>query len=174
MTRRVVFGLLIVELLLGAGVQAQDACATSVPANVRAGVLERDISTLLLASPTFRAQCERIAAATYLRVDIQIVQMFGGVRAETTITRYRTGFVRANVKVGFGQDYPELIAHEFEHVIEQLDGVDLRAEAEHGGAWLVDTRVFETRRAAEAGWRVRRECEASWAHTALVSHEPSR
>jgi hypothetical protein len=128
-----------------------------VPGNIHAGLLTRNVAALIQASSTFRAQCERIASARNLRVDVELVQTLGAVRGETTITRYEAGAVRAEVRIAFGQDYRELIAHEFEHIIEQLDGVNLRVEADRGRAWLVDGHVFETRRASEAGRRVRRE-----------------
>jgi hypothetical protein len=128
-----------------------------VPGNIHAGLLTRNVAALIQASSTFRAQCERIASARTLRVDVELVQTLGAVRGETTITRYEAGAVRAEVRIAFGQDYRELIAHEFEHIIEQLDGVNLREEADRGRAWLLDGHVFETRRASEAGRRVRRE-----------------
>jgi hypothetical protein len=161
----VVLVVLIVQVVLGAGVPV-------IPANVHAGLLAQDVAGLIQSSPTFRAQCERIAAARYLRVDLELVQTLVIARGETVITRYQAGAIRANVRIGFGHDYRELIAHEFEHIIEQLDGVDLRAEAEHGRAWLVDAHAYETRRASEAGRRVRRECTLSDAHAAAVIHEP--
>ena len=128
-----------------------------VPRNIHAGLLARNVAGLTQSSSTFRAQCERIAAARNLRVDVDLVQTLGAVRGETAITRDRAGTIRAEVRIGFGQDYRELIAHEFEHIIEQLDGVNLRAEADQGRAWLLDGHVFETRRASETGRRVRRE-----------------
>jgi hypothetical protein len=143
---------------------------SAIPTNIQAGLLAQDIETLIQASPTFRAQCERIAAARYLRVVVELVQIAGGPRAETTITRYQAGAVRADVRISFGQDYHELIAHEFEHVIEQLEGVDLRSEADHGRAWLVDAHVFETRRASEAGRRVRRESEILDSRASASAH----
>jgi len=129
-----------------------------VPRNIHAGLLARDVALLAQTSPTFRAQCQRIASARHLRVDIELVQTLGTARAETAITRYEAGAIRADVRIAFGRDYRELLAHEFEHIIEQLDGVDLRAEAEHGRAWAIDRDVFETQRASDAGRRVRREC----------------
>ncbi|HEX4565525.1 MAG TPA: hypothetical protein VH138_02795 [Vicinamibacterales bacterium] len=128
-----------------------------VPGNIHSGLLARNVAGLIQSSSTFRAQCARIAAARNLRVDVELVQTLGAVRAETVITRYTAGAIRAEVRIAFGQDYRELIAHEFEHIIEQLDGVNLRAEAYEGRAWLLDGHVFETRRASEAGRRVRRE-----------------
>ena len=54
-------------------------------------------------------------------------------------------------------DATELIAHELEHILEQLDGVDLQAQAGNGVVWKAGDGVFETRRAIEAGRRVARE-----------------
>ena len=150
--------------------QRSDVCVSSIPSNIQAGVLARDITGLIQASPTFRAQCERIAEARYLRVELELVQTLGGARAETTITRFQAGALHASVRISFGQDYRELIAHEFEHVIEQLEGVDLQSEAEHGRAWLMDAHVFETRRASDTGQRVRRECERSGTHAVIAAH----
>jgi Tol biopolymer transport system component len=52
---------------------------------------------------------------------------------------------------------PELIAHELEHILEQLDGVNLEAQAGNGAVWKGDRTFFETRRAIETGRRVVRE-----------------
>jgi len=171
-----VLWVLVLMVLGGAGVQAQqsDAGAFAMPANIQAGLLTQDIAALIQSSRTFRAQCERIAGSRNLRVVVELVRALGGPRAETTIRRYEAGAVRADVRIAFGQDYRELIAHEFEHIIEQLDGVDLRSETEHGRAWVVDTHAFETRRASEAGRRVRREYEASDAHASLTLHPELR
>ena len=54
-------------------------------------------------------------------------------------------------------DAPEFIAHELEHILEQLDGVDLQAQAGNGVVWKAGDGAFETRRAIEAGRRVARE-----------------
>ena len=128
-----------------------------VPGNIHAGLLARTLAALIQSSSTVRTQCERMATARNLHVDVQLVPTLGTVRGETVITRYKAGTIRARVRIAFGQDYRELLAHEFEHIIEQLDRVDLRAEADQGRAWLLDGHVFETRRASEAGRRVRYE-----------------
>ena len=151
--------------------QQRDVCVSAVPANIHAGLLTQEIVGLIQVSPTFRAQCERIAAAHHLRIDVELVHTIGVARADTVIRRYEAGALRAKVRIAFGRDYRELIAHEFEHVIEQLDGVDLQAETLRDGAWLVDAQVFETRRASEIGRRVRRECELSNGHAAVVVHD---
>lgn len=52
----------------------------------------------------------------------------------------------------------EIVAHEFEHIIEQLDGVDLAAHAaqRHTGVTALgyDRNVFETIRAKRTGLKV--------------------
>jgi hypothetical protein len=56
--------------------------------------------------------------------------------------------------IGSLDDQVELIAHELEHVIEQLDGVDLHARAtlpETGVRSLDEDAGFETIRAVRAG-----------------------
>ena len=53
-----------------------------------------------------------------------------------------------------------LVAHELEHVIEQIDGVRLSDELTAQRAWLAANRSFETRRATAAGARVRQELDA--------------
>jgi hypothetical protein len=57
-------------------------------------------------------------------------------------------------------DPPEIIAHEFEHVIEQIEGLNLRILSFFGGSGVVQTGdgSFETRRAVVAGHSVAREC----------------
>ncbi len=51
----------------------------------------------------------------------------------------------------------EFIAHELEHIVEQLDGVDLKAQAGNGEVWRTGDGAFETRRAIDSGRRVARE-----------------
>ena len=60
----------------------------------------------------------------------------------------------------FGEDYLELIAHEIEHVIEQLEGVRLCQEVESARAWVTQRGAFETQRAIAAGARARHEFDA--------------
>ena len=162
---------LLLSVLAGSApafAQPSEICVSTIPANVQAGVLAEDLNELLQASATFRQQCARIAAVRSARVNVTIVQPGGSVRAETTITRFQAGALSADVRITFGQDYRELIAHEFEHIIEQLDGVSLRAEAASGRAWLIYGNVFETRRASQVGAQVRRECQLSEAHAAVA------
>jgi hypothetical protein len=143
---------------------AQQACAAAIPLNVEAGVLAPDVLALLRSSNTFRGQCQRIGRNPDVRLTIAVVGAVDSGRAETVIRRYRTGTIRAEVSVQFGENYDELLAHEFEHVIEQMDGVDLRAETADGRAWLLPSGAFETRRAFAAGVQVLRETGSARVH----------
>src|SRR3954469_6844048 len=105
-------------------------CRSAIPANVDAGMLRSEVIALLGRSDTFRAQCERIAAQPRVRVRLHVVNTIdSGGRAQAALHGYRSGALYADVELLFGANYRELLAHEFEHVIEQIDGVDLRDEA---------------------------------------------
>lgn len=153
---------LLVALMLLLGVTsplaASDICESSLPWNIDAGLLEPIALALLHRSPTFQQQCHRIAAAT-VRVRVRITTVLLGSRGETTIRRYEAGALRADVVLAFGEDYVELLAHEFEHVLEQVDQVRLAHEVSAGRAWTTETGAFETVRAWEAGMRVRQETD---------------
>ena len=139
--------------------QQRDACATAIPSNIDAGVFTRDVIELLSLSDTFRSQCERVAGAARVRVTLAIVTSLNGGRAQTAIHRFPSGAILAEVEVLFGENYRELLAHEFEHILEQIEGVDLRQEAANGRAWLLPDGAFETRRAYVTGVQVRTESE---------------
>jgi hypothetical protein len=165
------FGLVALSRTVSA--QQQDICRVGIPANVDAGLLASDFVALLRRSDTFRAQCERIAADPRIRVKLDIVNTLDSGRAQTAIHRFDSGALRADVQVLFGENYRELLAHEFEHIIEQADGVNLRQEAARGQAWLLPSGAYETRRAAAAGVQVLRECELLRAHAAAAV-QPTR
>src|SRR5262249_28409290 len=135
-----------------------------------AGVFRRDVAALLQRSDTFRAQCGRLAESRRVRVKIGIAFELDGGRAQTMIHRFPSGAITADVVILFGENYRELIAHEFEHVLEQVDGVDLRHEAAAGRAWLLAGGMFETRRAIETGIQVSRESESLHARAAAGAH----
>ena len=119
-----------------------------------------DVDAMLRSSPTFRAQCARIANATHLRVVLQLSAGVPSQTAVTRITRQPEGRLEAEVEIGPLGDPMLLIAHEFEHSIEQLDDVDLTALAERQGSGVRSdpkTGHFETERAIAIGRRVARE-----------------
>lgn len=140
---------------------ASATCESSLPSNIDAGMLQSTIIALLQRSPTFQQQCRRIAAVRFLRITLQVGKAVdAGAMAQTVITRYDAGAIRAEVTLRFSEDYLLLLAHEFEHILEQVDGVDLRDEAASGRAWRTASGAWETRRAFNAGMRVRQEADA--------------
>jgi hypothetical protein len=109
-------------------------------------------------SRTFRRQCARIAAAEQLTVGLFADEPNEESSAPArTILTLRDGRPRtAHVYVRAGVHTVQLIAHEMEHIIESLDGVDLGAHTEGGSVWKYPGG-FETLRAVEMGRRVERE-----------------
>ena len=74
------------------------------------------------------------------------------------ICRQPSGALVAAIDIAAYGDPTEWVAHEFEHLIEQLDGVDLHALERRGqGAWKSGNQMFETERAVSVGRRVWRE-----------------
>lgn len=119
------------------------------------------VESMLRDSPTFRRQCVRIAAESRLTVRLSIgsVPLGSDVRAITRISWSGSGHLTAVVNIGFRENAQELIAHEFEHIIEQLDGVDLKARAAlaHTGVTSIghhSADKFETTRAQRTGLKV--------------------
>jgi hypothetical protein len=144
---------------------ASATCESSLPSNIDAGMLQPSVIVLLQRSATFQRQCMRIAAARVLRVTVRVsTAVEVGALAQTVITRYDAGGIRAEVTLRFSEDYLLLLAHEFEHILEQVEGVDLREEAASGRAWRTTSGAWETRRAARAGMRVRQEFDALLRH----------
>ena len=132
----------------------------TVPPNLEVSDMYRPrVEGMLRGSPTFRRQCLRISAdpAVTVRLIIGSTAQRSGVRAQTRLRR-NAGRLTATVEISPFQDLEELIAHEIEHVIEQLDGVDLEARAarSHTGVSVVGPRedMFETVRAHRAGLTV--------------------
>ena len=118
-------------------------------------VLER----LWEGSPTFRRQCARIAAARQLKVTVlpEDRPRLPSVAARSKLDFQGGDLVSASVYVDVSPDAAPLLAHEFEHILEQLDGVNLGEQADNEAVWKSGENSFETRRAVEAGHRVSRE-----------------
>jgi hypothetical protein len=155
----------VVLLGIPASLFAGTVCESALPRNIDAGPLGPIAVALLQQSPTFRQQCQRIAAAIILRVQVRIVPARRDSRGETTIRRYEAGALRAEVLLAFGEDYIELLAHELEHVLEQVERISLVKQLSTRQAWITDTGAFETARALEVGVRARQECELLAAET---------
>jgi hypothetical protein len=107
----------------------------------------------------------RIAAATHLTVSLQSAypSTHQGLRATTEFSRDSKGNLSSNIEIVPLKDNVELIAHELEHVIEQLDGVDLAAKLRRPNSGVYATgdsgNLFETTRAKRVGFQVAREVE---------------
>ena len=136
----------------------------ALPANLIVPAMYQPVlEEMLHQSATFRRQCVRIAAEPRLRVELKIGSLpsRSAVRAQTEITRQRSGALRAAIDIFRFNDNVELIAHEIEHIIEQLDEVDLaaRARLNDTGVHSLDaaSRVFETTRAVRVGLNVTAE-----------------
>src|SRR5262245_52402060 len=138
---------------------AADGPATLPPNVAIAEVFRPAVTAMLRNSATFRRQCGRIGRSSGLHVIIErsILQGAPGDSALTRVTRGAGGRLDAEVQIGSFGDAVTLIAHEFEHILEQLDEVDLSAMAARSGTGVrADSRFghFETERAVAAGKRV--------------------
>jgi hypothetical protein len=142
--------------------------APSLPVNIRVdSALTGIVTDMLRRSPIFREQCARLQAVPHLRVTLT-VDMRGIVyrtnsRADCEMKRYEYGFIDATVRLRSIAQAAELVAHELEHVLEYIDGVDHRA-AGGGDPRAVGVRAhgrFETARAIDAGRRVAAELSKS-------------
>ena len=131
-----------------------------LPANLHVpDVLAEVVARAYDQSPTFRAQCDRLAQATNLRVSMKLdVQIPYSCRAFTVITR-TGGVLCAEVHLPASASLGELIGHEFEHIIEQLEHLNLRklAQVRGSGVREVAFDLFETERAQTAGKIVAQE-----------------
>src|SRR4029077_6085077 len=132
----------------------------SVPGNVEIpDGLQPIMQSMLRYSSTFRRQCARIGRAPDLEVVVQRGMLPATAKegAVTRMARRGDGRLEADVLIDALGDSVMLIAHEFEHIIEQLDGVDLAAMAARSATGVSEREKdgqFETERAAAAGRRV--------------------
>ena len=142
------------------------AVPPSIPSNlILPSSFEPLLKSMLERSPTFRRQCRRIAYPPNLSISVQTAGLsaLGSARARATIVR-RNETVEAAIQVLYTENPIELIAHELEHIIEQLDGIDLAARAAistsgvHPAAG--DRHTFETTRARRVGLAVAAEVRA--------------
>ena len=115
------------------------------------------------ASATFRRQWTRVAAA---RVRIAIAfdksSSVDSIHAQSEITRKPDLRVRISLRLA-DRAAAEYLGHELEHVLEQLDEVDLAnavASHVHGAKANGTPPVFETRRAVAVGRLVAAEVQA--------------
>ncbi len=126
------------------------------------------IERMLRLSATFRRQCARIGRSASLQVTVKQAppELLRSDGAATILVRGEDGRVsEAQVYIAPLRNPVELIAHEFEHILEQLDDVDLASMVLRRGTGVrVDSSTgrYETDRAIAAGRRV--AAEVSRAH----------
>jgi hypothetical protein len=157
----VVISVLIVVASASAAQVAQPR-PPSLPDSVHIDPQLRPTADMLLArSPTFQRQCARIAQVRALRIDVRLVpRLFAtSARARASAARYEFGRLVVTIDILAGGEYAELLAHEFEHVTEQIERVDLAALArtDPRSASALGDGTFETMRAREAGRAAARE-----------------
>ena len=130
------------------------------PANLQAGGFEALVARMWQESATFRRQCLRLASPPTVTVTVRAdpSRRGGRARAVTHMSRRAGLLISADVTLFSVEDATELIAHEIEHVIEQLDAVVLQPdECDHNTRRIGWPR--ESCRALEAGRRVLREVQ---------------
>jgi hypothetical protein len=117
------------------------------------------VADLCRRAPTFRRQVVRLAREPGLEVSVTTGRFaaHGRARARTALTMVDGQLRSARVEVPGGDPriLVELVAHEFEHIVEQLDGVDLAAWEGRSGVRRVGgverDGPFETERAQQIG-----------------------
>lgn len=124
-------------------------------------VLTSDVESvfedLLEASPTLQSQYDRITSALHVQVHVTLVPGLPlDRRAQTVIRRAERGGLEARVEIPTplrDDEYAELLAHELEHVLEQIEGVDLDSLAGRrtSGVNRLQDGTFETARAQLTG-----------------------
>jgi len=140
-------------------------CGLIVPSSLRAVV-----AAGWEHSATFRKQCQRLVEARAI-VILGAFTLPKARLAEARISVCADGRVVARVEVPLNARTLELVAHELEHVLEQVDGVNLAIQAALSRSLTSPSGIvvrlpggeFETRRAIEAGLRVAAEFHSATA-----------
>jgi hypothetical protein len=146
-----------------------------LPPNLSVSVAyESTVELMRQRSPTFRRQCARIARATNLAVVLsnESPPIPRAALAWTRIVRKPHGGLHATITISVSSRAVELIAHEMEHIIEQLDGIDLASKAKLGASGVRacacgEAEAYETSRAILMGMRV--AAEVSGNDTAVLT-----
>ena len=132
-----------------------------VPANLIVPDIVRPlVRSMWRQSPTFRRRCAPLAEHPDVIVRVQIGRAVQDMRgARSAITRLNGELNAAGEMVLRKPElYTEHIAHELEHVLEQVDGTDLARLARQGLDGVMHLGgSFETARARAVGWIVAQE-----------------
>jgi len=126
-----------------------------VPDNMRPMLMR-----MLQNSATFRRQIAKLSKKPAVRVSVA----YGGMRGDrhyhalSTVKKHQWGAMLVDTTVFVPTDLVEIIAHELEHVCEQMEGVDLKSLSRQKGEGVYDIDGhFETARAIRAGQDASRE-----------------
>jgi hypothetical protein len=153
---------------------ADTPCPLPLPVEIETtDDLRQHMEMMLQRSATFRQQCQRIVVPG-VRIEIhRDPRLFDApYRARTTFRR-AGHLIVASVAIDAYGDPTEWLAHEIEHVIEQIDGVDVHQMAKTTAkAWSSFGNAFETSRAIRAGKVVVREVRETSRALARASKSP--
>ena len=176
--RRRLFAMLLVAAIPWTAVASDPATALSarcdenpaIPANliIRDEFIRSMVSGMIRRSPTFREQLLTIGGTQLLLTRLRNIHrtIIGSAFAQTTFGRSAAGYLVADIDIPSTRLQPrqniEYIAHEMEHVLEQIEGLDLPSLARSRRAGVHSVEVnnalgFETERAKSAGLTVERE-----------------
>ena len=148
---------LLMPEVVGAG-STPNAVTASVVVDAK---LQGLIAELLSRSPAFRRQWQRLERFPRLSIRIELVHanhVEGGAHAATRISLLPDGSLHAEVAIPGGHRLAELVAHEVEHVLERLDGVNVvRQHALGDNSVRRASANFETARAVLVGQLVAKE-----------------
>ena len=153
-------------------VYTADAGPTTAPGDLAAvftmtSLFQPVIEDMLRRSPTFRRQCQRLVASGRVHVSLHTsVTARERMAAWTVITRLPADRIGARISIPLSDRMAELIAHEVEHVIEQLDGISLAdmARIRDSGVRNCDCAeddTYETIRAVRVGRQVAAEMDVA-------------
>jgi hypothetical protein len=153
---------------------ADGGLVTAIPANLTVpGTLRPLLEEVLRRSPTFRQQVSKLRGAPHVKMAIRYsdVSSWHVLRAESTVSRYEWGAMQVDTQLYTARDVVEVIAHELEHVCEQIEGLDVRqlSHRRNTGVYAVGQH-FETRRAVLIGRQVAREALGLTLGSALPTH----
>jgi hypothetical protein len=121
------------------------------------------VTSMWRQSPTFRRQCARLAEHHDVIVRLELARPVQDTRGARSAVERLNGELNAAVEIELRKPelYIEHIAHELEHVLEQVDGTDLPRLARQGLDGVVSVGGgFETARARAVGRIVAQEAMA--------------
>jgi hypothetical protein len=164
-------GLLVLQLFLCSFSTSISNVPTGLPTGFPTNIvvqaeLRAAVAQLWEGSPTFRAQCQKIGEHKRYRVAVVIepsLSLSRSFRAQCVMRAYSSGFVTARVMVPRSLHVTELIPHELEHIVEHIEGVNVKRNVNKPGRDTYDAGGgrIETVRASRVGRQARQELEAS-------------